>query len=668
MTEQPVSNLSSQNPAKSGLRAIPLRLQLAVSLMLFAGLLVYVVGEVIRDGESNKQFDQAQVQLEKQLSLLGIEIAGVLSADEKPEVNSNVKATVSDALDALLIEFTTQVMVVDRLEIVSADGQQIISWYRPGAGSKKLVALSQIIQSEGNRLGNLQAGWDASETYAAIEQNVADVRLAIFIVLLIMVGVLFILLHILVLHPLNRLKQRLQPGTTQTECCIPSWAAAEFQQMMSLAERIGEVTLENVKLAGEMERRKEAEFALLSLRDEALEASRTKSAFLANMSHELRTPLNAILGYSEILGEEVCANGQPEYANDLERINQAGRHLLVLINEVLDLSKIEAGKMELYLEAYNFHEVVNTVVATVQPMMLKNGNVIRIEGVDSIPPMKGDVTRVRQIMFNLLSNAIKFTDHGEIVLAAKPQARNDVDGVEILVVDSGIGLNPEDIETLFVPFQQVDASTTRKYGGTGLGLSLCHSLCEMMQGKIWVESEAGHGATFGVWLPLLVDESINVEPVAYSPKNAGPDPKSVRLPDEVMRRMQGDERRKCISTVLTIDDDPNVLDLMARVYQREGFRPVSATNGKVGIELARQLRPDLITLDIMMPEMDGWSVLKILKEDAELKDIPVIMVSIVENKPMAMDVGALDSLTKPIAWDRLLDLTRNVVRDSDSKK
>ena len=668
MTEKSASNFSTHSSSnKASPPTIPLWIQLIVSLIFLTGLITYVAGEMIRDSESNKQFDRAQVQLEQQLSLLGTRVVNILLAQQKPAVNPNVEVASNDALNTLLLEFTTTVLVVDQLDIVSTDGQRITGWRRPGAAAKKLVNLSQVLQNEEDKLGSLQAGWDAGGTSAAIAQNVEDLRFTIFVALLVMVGVIFIALFVLVVYPLNRLQQRFQSGTTQTECCIPSWAAAEFQKLMSFAKRIDEVTIANDKLAEEMERRKDAEVALLSLRDEALEASRAKSVFLANMSHELRTPLNAILGYSEILGEEVCANGQPEYAQDLERINQAGRHLLVLINEVLDLSKIEAGKMELYLEAFNFHEIVNTVVVTVQPMMLKNGNVIRIEGVDSIPPMRGDITRVRQILFNLLSNAIKFTDHGEIVLVAKPLNRDDVAGIEILIIDSGIGLNSEDIETLFVPFQQVDASTTRKYGGTGLGLSLCRRLCEMMQGEIWVESEAGQGATFGVWLPLIIEETLSVEPIAYTPKNSGPDPKNVRLPDEVMRRMQGDERRKRIATVLTIDDDPNVLDLMARVYQREGFRPVSATNGKTGIELARQLRPDLITLDIMMPEMDGWSVLKVLKEDPDLKDIPVIMVSIVENKPMAMEVGALDSLSKPIAWDRLLDLTRNVVRGINSK-
>jgi signal transduction histidine kinase/ActR/RegA family two-component response regulator len=500
-----------------------------------------------------------------------------------------------------------------------------------------------------------------------IEQNIADVRLSVFVVLLLISALMLAWLQMSVTRPLHRLKQRLLPGGDEGKLWTSRCVAPEFRQLMAVAERIDEVAVANDKLEQEMERRKDAEVELLAVRDEALAANRAKSVFLANMSHELRTPLNAILGYSEILAEETRANQHSDYEQDLEKINQAGRHLLVLINEVLDLSKIEAGKLELYLEAFKLHEVVNAVVMTVQPMMQKNRNVIRIEGIESIPPMKSDVTRVRQVLFNLLSNAIKFTDHGEIVLSAKPQVRNDIDGVELLVADSGIGLNPDDIENLFIPFQQADVSTTRKYGGTGLGLSLCRRLCDMMQGDIWVKSQAGHGATFGVWLPLVMDENARVEQPVVSSRNKGPDPKSVRLPDEVMRRVHADERRKRISTVLTIDDDPNVLDLMARVYQREGFRPVSASNGKMGIELARQLRPDLITLDIMMPEMDGWAVLKALKDDADLQDIPVIMVSIVENKPMALDVGALDSLTKPIAWDRLLDLTRDIVRNTPAK-
>jgi CheY-like chemotaxis protein len=184
----------------------------------------------------------------------------------------------------------------------------------------------------------------------------------------------------------------------------------------------------------------------------------------------------------------------------------------------------------------------------------------------------------------------------------------------------------------------------------------------MMQGDIGVESEPGQGATFTVWLPLTVVSDQAAVPATRVVRKAAPDPKSVRLPPEVMQHLAGHERRKRIATILTIDDDPNVLDLMARVYQREGFRPVSASSGVAGLDLARKLHPDLITLDIMMPEMDGWAVLQTLKEDPELCDIPVIMVSIVENKPMALDIGALASLTKPIAWDRLLELTRSAVR------
>ena len=272
-----------------------------------------------------------------------------------------------------------------------------------------------------------------------------------------------------------------------------------------------------------------------------------------------------------------------------------------------------------------------------------------------------ELERLHQMGFSHVDTA----ENGKIAIVTHLKTENDVDGVELKVIDSGIGMDLDDIDHLFIPFQQADVSTTRKYGGTGLGLALCRRLCDMMQGHIQVDSAPGKGSTFSVWLPLEVVDDKQLPQDVVRIGKAGLDPKNVRLPKDVMRHLHTDERRRKIATVLTIDDDPNVLDLMARVYQREGFRPVSAASGKIGIDLARKLRPDLITLDIMMPEMDGWAVLKTLKEDPELKDIPVIMVSIVENKPLAMDVGALDSLTKPIAWNRLIDLTRTAVRIED---
>lgn len=642
----------------AGRWASPLWLQMVVTLLVLTGIIAYVGGEMIRDVESKRLFERAQLRVEQQLSQVRSR-AAVLMAE--PAMSRN-GALPEDALTALLDKLTAVLPDIDRVEIVDLQSRHLAAWYRPGADTDKLVMLSSAIRQNDHVLGELRAGWDVSETSALVERDVAGVRFNIFLTMLITAGVLLLWIRGLVIHPLKQIQHHLAHHSPNDELKTPWWLAAEFQQLTRMVEHLDEMSTSNDVLAQEMERRKDAEVELLKVRDEAMEANHAKSVFLANMSHELRTPLNAIIGYSEILEEEVRAKHHPEYSSDLERIQHAGRHLLELINEVLDLSKIEAGKMELHLEAFSLSDIVAAIVTTVEPMTQKNGNAIQVEGVENIPVMKADVTKVRQILYNLLSNAIKFTEHGKIIVSASQKTEEDIAGVEMKVIDSGIGMDTDDIQNLFIPFQQADVSTTRKYGGTGLGLALCRRLCDMMQGHIHVESAPGKGSTFSVWLPLNVIDKKQLPHNVVDPTKTGADPKQVRLPDDVMRHLRDGERRRKICTVLTIDDDPNVLDLMARVYQREGFRPVSASNGKTGLDLARKLRPDLITLDIMMPEMDGWAVLKALKADTELKDIPVIMVSIVENKPMALDVGAMDSLTKPIAWDNLLDLTRNAVR------
>jgi signal transduction histidine kinase len=632
----------------------PLWVQLLVTLIVIAMLLAYLAGEYIRMSETPHRLAHAQYMVQSKMKVVAATTLDAIIAQDIPVIETALKGVASLSKD------------IYRLEMRDARNNVLFSWRQPNfsehSANSQLVNLSQPIKFEGEKLGTLLAGWDASATHAEIARQIDDVRQNILFFMLITAAILLAWMHRLVIVPIKQIKHRLSAGPSESEGLSSPWLAHEFHVLADSVRSLEEATTSKDNLESEIERRKDAEVELVRVRDEAMEANRAKSVFLANMSHELRTPLNAILGYSEILQEEARLNEHTDYGSDLEKIHVSGLHLLELINEVLDLSKIEAGKMELFLEAFVLSNIVDAVVKTVEPMMLKNGNTIRLEGLNAVPVMKADLTKVRQILYNLLSNAIKFTDHGEIVVSAKQQAVDGVDGIEIEVRDSGIGMSEEDIGNLFIPFQQVDVSTTRKYGGTGLGLALCRRLCDLMQGQIHVESVPGKGSSFYVWLPLEVKDGKNTVVDEVHTLRTGADPKNVRLPENVMRHVRSDERRKKISTVLTIDDDPSVLDLMARVYQREGFRPVSAHNGKVGVDLARKLRPDLITLDIMMPEMDGWEVLKTLKSDEELKDIPVIMVSIVENKPMALDVGAMDSLTKPIAWDRLLDLTRNAVR------
>jgi two-component system, NtrC family, sensor kinase len=365
-------------------------------------------------------------------------------------------------------------------------------------------------------------------------------------------------------------------------------------------------------------------------------ASQHKSQFVANMSHELRTPLNAIIGYSEMLEEEAQDLGQEGFLPDLKNINVAGKHLLGLINEILDLSKIEAGKMELFLENFDVSTLVRDVVATVQPLVEKNANTLQAHCASDLVPMHADLTKVRQALFNLLSNACKFTKQGTITLEATQETRNANPWIRFRVIDTGIGMTPEQVAKLFQAFSQADASTTRQYGGTGLGLAISRKFCQMMGGDITVESALGEGSTFTIQLPAEVVEHkvLQAPPAEEMPQRAMPAPEGA-------------------PTVLVIDDDPAVRDLMQRFLNKEGLRMVAAADGKEGLQLAKTLRPDAITLDVLMPGMDGWTVLAALKADRALADIPVIMITIADEKQVGYALGVADYLTKPIDWKRL---------------
>jgi signal transduction histidine kinase/CheY-like chemotaxis protein len=389
----------------------------------------------------------------------------------------------------------------------------------------------------------------------------------------------------------------------------------------------------------ELKRREEE---LEQARDTAQQATEAKSRFLANMSHELRTPLNAIIGYSEMLQEEARDQNAEGFVPDLQRINAAGKHLLELINSVLDLSKIEAGKMELYLEAFEVGPLVRDVAAVLEPLAQKNANRLEIECAPDVGTMRADLTKLRQALFNLLSNACKFTERGVVSLGVTREATAaDGDSVVFAVSDTGIGMTPEQMTRLFEEFGQGDASTTRRYGGTGLGLALSRRLCRMMGGDVTVASEPGRGSTFTIRLPAEVTE----------PTRESPTPK-VR-----------EAAPAGTSTVLVIDDDSAVRDLMSRFLGKEGFRVVAAGGGEEGLRFARELQPDVITLDVLMPGMDGWSVLAALKADASLADIPVVMLTMLDDRNLGYALGAADYLTKPIDRERLVAVLGRYRRD-----
>jgi signal transduction histidine kinase/CheY-like chemotaxis protein len=377
---------------------------------------------------------------------------------------------------------------------------------------------------------------------------------------------------------------------------------------------------------------------LVLARDQALEASRAKSAFLANMSHELRTPLNAIIGYSELIEEECEDLGQQDFIPDLKKIQAAAKHQLALINDILDLSKIEAGKMEVYLENIDINKMVQDVMSTVSPLIEKNSNELVIDSSPALGMMRADLTKVRQVLFNLLSNASKFTKEGTITMKIAREMGEFGEYATFAVSDTGIGMTDEQLNKLFKDFSQADSSTTRKFGGTGLGLSISKRFCQMMGGDIKVTSELGKGSTFTVFLPITVEKA-ELPIVADSPA-------------KVAAQIEG------ASTVLVIDDESTVRELMMRFLSKEGFRVETAASGEEGLRRAKEIMPDVITLDVMMPNMDGWAVLSALKADPVLAPIPVVMLTIVSDKNMGFALGASEYMTKPVDRDKLITILR----------
>src|SRR5262245_45211254 len=360
-------------------------------------------------------------------------------------------------------------------------------------------------------------------------------------------------------------------------------------------------------------------------------ASKHKSQFVASMSHELRTPLNAIIGLTDMLVSNAARFGTEKALEPLRRVHNAGEHLLALINQVLDLSKIEAGRLEIQLESVSILPLIDDVIGTARPLAERNKNILAVECPSDLPPIEADAMRLRQIILNLLSNACKFTEAGNIKLQITTTLHEGGQFVEIAVIDTGIGMTAEQMSRLFEDFTQADSSTARQYGGTGLGLAITRRLCQMMGGDVTAASEPGKGSTFTVRLPFAADRTAD-EPATP--------------PGEVAMR----------NHILVIDDDATARDLIADYLREAGFPVITAAGGREGLKRAKEYHPIAITLDVIMPDIDGWTVLAALRGDPELADIPTIMATIVDEQRHGMMLGAVGYLTKPIDREKLVDL------------
>ena len=415
--------------------------------------------------------------------------------------------------------------------------------------------------------------------------------------------------------------------------------SAELEMAQSSLEEANKTLEKKVQ-----ERTAELGSALMTAR----EASHAKSSFLAKMSHELRTPLNAIIGYSELLSEDT---DDPAVKEDLNKILSAARHLLGLINDVLDLSKIEAGKMDLYIEPLDLWTVVQEIAGLVTPLCDKRGNTLVVECSDAIGVVHADATKLRQILLNLLSNATKFTEAGRVTMKVTRAPLAGEDWIEVEVSDTGIGMTAEQMNRLFQAFTQADASTASKYGGTGLGLAICRQFARIMGGEVSVTSEAGKGSTFTLRMPARVRRPKTAPSDAAGVSSAAASSSSTKLSREV----------------LVIDEDESVHRALRKILEPEGFTVISAHTGQEGLRVAREKRPRIIILDILMPDMDAWTVLKELKQHPALSTIPVVLLTMTDDKETGFALGASAFINKPIEQDQLLEAIQRHKASADGR-
>jgi len=372
---------------------------------------------------------------------------------------------------------------------------------------------------------------------------------------------------------------------------------------------------------------------LAHARHAAESANLAKSQFLANMSHELRTPLNAVIGYAEMLQEDAADENNATAVQDLNRILAAAKHLLSLISEILDLSKIEAGRVDVAPTNFDPAEMLEDLIETVRPMAEQNGNAICVVGAPSVGKAQTDALKIRQCVLNLLSNACKFTRSGNVEVALDRKPYNGVEQLFITVRDTGIGMSNDHLSRLFQPFVQADPSITQQYGGTGLGLTITRRLAQLLGGDVTVRSKLGEGSSFTLHIPVNFADAASALGAAVA-----------------VDAVQGSEGAPL---VIVIEDEPDARELAARALTRAGFAVQGVGGGEAGLALARTKAPALVLLDIFLPDRSGWRVLQSLKHDPKTQDIPVVVLSVNEDRAHAMALGAAEHMVKPADRDVL---------------
>ncbi|MCO6431452.1 MAG: response regulator [Deltaproteobacteria bacterium] len=648
------------------IRRSPLWLQITAFLFI-AMLVVGIVGGNILKGLVKEYLTESLLEQNRKT----FSIASALTIEAVISQDIPLLETVAKQLG----EKAPSILAI---KIESQSGLTLVEWSREAAkvNSENTLDLKGDINLADQTFGTMQWVIDLGPITKLVDDHVRNVQLVFAGVLLLLTVILIIAFHRMAIRPVNIINSRLVAlAAGDLESNLELVAAEELVRLgesvndlvgASRLQRQRQKELREAQQSLKESHQKLAEYSR-TLEDQvaartselaaavkeaqeakgaAEDANQAKSSFLANMSHELRTPLNAIIGYSEMLMEE--AQGDDEDVSpgtmipDLEKINVAGKHLLGVINDILDLSKIEAGKMDIYLENFSLAEVLGTVSTIVEPKLKERNNKIAIECPPDLAAMHSDLTKVRQSLLNLMSNACKFTENGTVTVRVAAHVNGTGDKIQISVSDTGIGMTPEQVKKLFQPFSQADSSTTRKFGGTGLGLTITRHFVEMLKGEIRVESEHGKGSTFHITMPL------DYNAASLEDQSGGAADWVAAAPSQKSKPGQ--------TSILVIDDDPNVHELIRRSLPREKYHLISASSGSQGLNLAQEFKPDVIALDIKMPGSDGLQILRTIKQIPDLADTPVVVVSVVDERNKVLELGASEFLLKPFNKERLLKL------------
>ncbi len=517
----------------------------------------------------------------------------------------------------------------------------------------QLDARTQVMVSDASKLAAL----NGQRAVSARNQSTIIMLTSVMLIGVILIGISWLFDYGVVL-PLERLqKETAIIGSGNLNHKVSTGSRDEVGQLAhsfdEMTEKLKSVTVSRDELAVEIAERKRVQEELRHAKETAEAASRTKSQFLANMSHELRTPLNSVIGFTNILLKNKNGRLVTEELTFLERIVANGKHLLDLINQVLDLSKIEAKRVEVETSVVILDRLIANIISQFEPQVHDRPIKLVAELPDQIAPLETDSGKLKQVIINLVGNALKFTEKGSVTVSVAVE-EDTHRPVCITVTDTGIGIPQDRIAAIFEAFQQADPSTTRKYGGTGLGLTISKALCELMGYRLDVSSEPGKGSAFSIVLlarPTSADITVHPAPLAEVHGLS-----AAEAAAEVTSRIRAMEATHPLHNklVLIIDDEADSRILLTNLIEQFGCHVVAADSGKLGLRMAKEIRPDLITVDLLMPNMDGWEVLRQLKADPDLKDIPVIVVSVVARERRGTVLGVVEMLQKPVSREDLL--------------